>query len=211
MHTNYRLILFTRFPEPGRTKTRLIPALGAGGAARLHKVITEKIANEAIDLQQTSAIPTTIYFSGSTKEKMAHWLGSSFTYIEQAEGDIGARMAQAFSDTFASGTTSAILVGSDIPDISSDLLRQAFSALQTTEVIIGPSQDGGYYLIGFRAGVARQLIPLLFLDIPWSTDVVFPTTIHRIKQSGCTYTLLPTLKDIDLPEDIPFAKTRGLL
>ena len=120
-------------------------------------------------------------------------------------------MRSAFEHSIEAGAETAVLIGSDIPDITADLLQQAFSSLLTKDVVIGPSQDGGYYLIGMVANQAPQLYPLLFEEMHWSTGELFATTISRLEKAGYDVAILPMLKDIDLPADLSFAKKRGLL
>jgi rSAM/selenodomain-associated transferase 1 len=212
MWTNCRLLLFTRYPEAGKTKTRLIPELGEVGAALLQKRLTERVAYQADLLLQRSGIKTVVHYAGGSREKMAYWLGLGPTVcVKQAEGDLGQRMRAAFEQTFAGGAKAVVLIGSDIPDITTDLLQQAFTSLLSKEVVIGPSQDGGYYLIGLTGDKASQLLPLLFEEMQWSTGGLFATTTNRLEKSGYDVEVLPTLRDIDLPADLPFAAERGLL
>ncbi len=210
MEANSRLLLFTRYPEAGKTKTRLIEELGAEGAALLQKRLTERIVFQANLLRRRSAIETIVHYTGGDRWKMNSWLGS-INCISQIDGDLGQKMRAAFSHTFTDGVDKAVLIGSDIPDLSVDLLQQAFTALLTKDLVIGPSEDGGYYLIGLIAKKAAQLLPLLFTQMPWSTKELFATTRERIDKAGLTVALLPALRDIDLPADLALARERGLL
>ncbi|MGB3211825.1 MAG: TIGR04282 family arsenosugar biosynthesis glycosyltransferase [Desulforhopalus sp.] len=210
MLTNCRLLLFTRYPEAGNTKTRLIPELGATGAALLQKRLTESIVLQARLLEQNAGIKTTVHYTGGTREKMTSWL-KSMTCVEQVAGDLGRRMRTAFEQTFANGAEKAVLIGSDIPDINTDILQKAFASLLSKEVVLGPSQDGGYYLIGLIADRAPQVLPLLFEKMRWSTGTLFATTANRLEQAECSVATLPVLRDIDLPTDISFARDRGML
>lgn len=196
-----RLLLFTRYPEAGRTKTRLIPALGAEGAARLQRTLTEKILSQAKALEEQHGIATIIHYDGGNREKMVAWLGPR-TYMPQVEGDLGHRMQAAFAHTFAAGMNKVVLIGSDIPDINVTLLAQAFAALATAKIVIGPSRDGGYYLIGMRAEAAEVLYSVLFTGMIWSTPDVFAITRARLQQTTYVPALLPMLHDIDTPEDL---------
>ncbi len=205
-----RLLLFTRFPEVGRTKTRLIPALGADGAARLHKLLTERTAMQVKILSEKYGVETVVHYSGGNREKMAAWLGP-LTFVTQVDGDLGFRMQAAFGHAFAEGVEIAVLIGSDIPGISADLLAGAFSALQTAQVAIGPSLDGGYYLIGMHADAAETLYPVLFERMAWSTAMVFALTCERLKKTAVEVAVMPSLQDIDTPEDLALAGTHGLL
>ena len=210
MGTNSRLLLFTRYPEAGTTKTRLIVELGAEGAAMLHRRLTERLMVQADLLQQRLGIATTIHYTGGSAKKMTTWLGPR-QCIVQVDGDLGKRMRAAFIHAFAGGAQTAILIGSDIPDINVGHLQQAFDALTTNAVVIGPSEDGGYYLIGLSAAHAAQLLPLLFDDLRWSTEDLFTTTQKRLERAGYRAVVLPTLRDIDLPADLALARNRGLL
>ncbi|MGW8193023.1 MAG: TIGR04282 family arsenosugar biosynthesis glycosyltransferase [Desulforhopalus sp.] len=205
-----RLIVFTRYPKAGSTKTRLIPSLGAEGAAKLQQKLTEHVFREARRLEENLTAAFEVHYCGGTPKKMSAWLGPC-TLVRQVEGDIGARMAAAFSHAFGAGTQKAILVGSDIPDISTRLLQQAFRSLSVSDVVLGPCHDGGYYLIGFTASEARTLLPLLFEKMPWSTKTLFIVTMKSLKAAGYTVATLPLLTDIDRPEDLCHARTKGFL
>jgi rSAM/selenodomain-associated transferase 1 len=204
------LLLFTRYPEAGRTKTRLIPVLGAEGAARLQRVLTEKIAVQVNILAKKSGIPTIVCYCGGNKAKMTAWLGP-LNYMRQTDGDLGRRMQAAFAHAFTGGAKKAVLIGSDIPEISAVLLAEAFAALDSAKVVLGPSRDGGYYLVGMQAGAAGELYPLLFKNMAWSTPEVFAQTGRRLENAAIPAAILPTLGDIDTPDDLPFARAQGLL
>jgi hypothetical protein len=210
MWTNCRLLLFTRYPEKGNTKTRLIPNLGADGAALLQKRLTERVVMQANLLTERLGIETIVHYAGGNSKKMTSWLGP-MNCVEQTSGDLGQRMRAAFERSFAGGAETAVLIGSDIPDITAGLLQQAFTSLMTDEVVIGPTRDGGYYLIGLVARQAQQLLPLIFEGMIWSTGDVLANTIRRLERAGYDAATLPTLRDIDLPEDLPFARELGLL
>ena len=204
------LLLFTRYPEAGRTKTRLIPLLGAEGAALLQRLLAEKIAIQANILAKHSGIPTIVYYCGGNKKKMTAWLGP-LSYVSQADGDLGRRMRESFAHTFAGGAKKAVLIGSDIPEISAVLLVEAFATLDTAKVVLGPSRDGGYYLIGMQTDTAGELYSLLFENMAWSTPEVFSLTCRRLEHAAIPAAILPTLGDIDIPDDLPFARAQGLL
>ena len=210
MWTNCRLLLFTRYPEVGKTKTRLIPALGAEGAALLQERLTIRIVGQAGLLEKQTGIETVVHYTGGSKEKIASWLGP-LSYVAQTDGDLGQRMRSAFDYTFAGGADTAVLIGCDIPDITTDLLRQAFTSLLSNEVVIGPCQDGGYYLIGMTAKYSTKLFSLLFENMCWSTKELFADTMKRLERAGHRVETLPILRDIDLCTDLSFAKKRGLL
>ena len=200
-----RLVLFTRYPQAGTTKTRLIPVLGAEGAAELQRRMSERVVsqiNEFSKLNSAASYSIEIRFEGGSEALMRAWLGAGFDYRLQGDGDIGLRMAHAFRDGFADGCQTVAVVGSDIPRLSSDLIRRAFENLESRNLVLGPAGDGGYYLIGLHSDVSNRTIPRLFDGIPWGTANVLPRTLKRVGELGLTCTLLDTLDDVDRPEDL---------
>lgn len=192
-----RLIVFTRYPEPGKAKTRLIPVLGAEAAADVHRQMTERTLAQVKSLRHR-LLTVEVWFTGGDHAQMQTWLGSDLTYQPQPEGDLGDRMAQAFQTAFDSGMKAAIIIGTDCPEVTCTSLEQAFQALQQTDLVLGPATDGGYYLIGLR-----QLVPELFKTIAWSTDRVFQQTVDIASILKLSLTFLPTLTDVDRPDDLP--------
>jgi len=197
-----RLVIFTRYPEPGKTKTRMIPELGAAGAADLQRQITEHLISKIKTLIERRFLAVEIRFEGGSEKLMRQWLGPSFSYRHQGRGDIGRRMQRALIDGFQDGYTSMVIIGSDIPDISSAIIHQAFEELQKSNLVLGPAGDGGYYLIGMQKTDENQAYPELFKAINWGTNQVLSQTIAAANQLGIGYALLDTLKDVDRPEDL---------
>lgn len=191
------LIIFTRYPEPGKTKTRLIPVLGAEGAATLQRKMTEDKLAEVEKLQAFYPLPVEVHFAGGNEQLMQDWLGSSIIYRRQSEGDIGCRMASAFQASFQAGMNSVVLIGTDCPDLNAKLIAQAFQELEQHDLVLGPAQDGGYYLIGLH-----RLIPELFTGISWSTAEVLKQTQSIAQNIELAVAYLPLLSDIDRPEDL---------
>lgn len=196
------LIIFTRFPVAGQTKTRLIPALGPWGAAQLQRRMTERIAKHALHLANTMGVGPIVYFCGGSDEQVANWLGPEFTYHRQSQGDIGQRMAGAFADNFARDVSNIVLTGSDIPDLNQTLLKEAFTLLDSYDTVLGPAVDGGYYLIGISSRVQSLVLPQIFSDIQWSTATVLAKTVAFLKMLGVSHTTLPELHDLDRPSDL---------
>ena len=192
-----RLIIFTRYPEPGKTKTRMIPALGAEGAAKLQRQMTEHTLVQALELQDNRSLSLEIYFAGGEQNLMQDWLGSHLIYQKQDQGDLGIRIQSAFERSFAVGIKKVVIIGIDCPDINTQLLSQAFEILQTNDLVLGPAEDGGYYLIGLS-----RLIPELFIDISWGTSEVLAQTLEIANQLEIELDCLPYLKDVDRPEDL---------
>jgi rSAM/selenodomain-associated transferase 1 len=198
------LIVFTRFPRAGEVKTRLIPALGAEGAARLHRRMAEFAVGQARRLARHRVTRLQIHFAEGSEAEWNHWLGSDLHYTAQVPGDLGTRMNAAFTTAFAEGASSVIIMGSDCPGLTATILAQAFDTLLEYDLVLGPASDGGYYLIGLQ-----RLTAELFQDIPWGTDQVLARTLDLAKQHGITHDLLPERDDVDRPEDL--VKARAFL
>ncbi|MBF2064911.1 MAG: TIGR04282 family arsenosugar biosynthesis glycosyltransferase [Calothrix sp. C42_A2020_038] len=202
----HHLILFTRYPEPNRTKTRLIPALGAEGAANLQREMTEHTLSQALPLQPLGTT-VEVRFAGGTNELIQAWLGSNLIYQPQGEGDLGEKMARAFHESFQAGAktqtqTQTIIIGTDCPGIDTQLLQTAFAHLDTVDLVLGPALDGGYYLIGLRC-----FIPELFKNIDWGTSQVLQQTIDTAQSLSLSIAYLAPLADVDRPEDLEVWKT----
>lgn len=193
------IILFTRYPEAGRVKTRLISALGKKGAAELHKNLTE----HCLALLSRAATPLTVFYTGGTVGQMADWL-PHLPLIEQKGTDLGQRMIAAFTHIRALDNGRILLVGSDCPDLSGQLIKQGLKVLVDHDLVLGPTFDEGYYLIGISADFSPADLVLLMADIPWGTREVLQTTLTRIQAADFSYSLLPTLHDIDRPEDLEY-------
>jgi len=196
-----RLLIFTRFPVPGHTKTRLIPALGQEGAALLQRHLTEHIVNLSQQVKRVYPIACQIFYAGGSQAQMRQWLGTGFDYVEQHSGNLGDRLQAAFQWAFDQGSERVIVIGIDCPFITSELLQTAFNALMEHDVVIGPALDGGYYLLGLNSPNSSY-----FQDIDWSTAQVYPQTLAKIQHNGDRHYALPPLPDIDSPPDLAHLK-----
>jgi rSAM/selenodomain-associated transferase 1 len=192
-----RLLIFTRFPVPGQTKTRLIPALGQEGAANLQRQLTEHIVELAHQASRVYPIAITLVYTGGTEAQMRQWLGTGFDYVEQHSGDLGDRLQGAFQRAFSQGSERVVVIGIDCPFITEKLLKTAFTVLADQDVAIGPALDGGYYLFGLNSSN-----PSYFQDIDWGTERVYLQTLAKIHQNGDRHYALPPLPDIDRPSDL---------
>ncbi len=197
MVNNQTLIIFTRYPEPGKTKTRMIPALGAEGAANLQRKMSEHTLKTARKWQQISGGKIVIHFAGGNMSLMSDWLGKDLKYYPQVAGDLGSRMKHAFNQAFDNSAEKVVTIGIDCPDINLALLNQAFSTLSEQDLVLGKAEDGGYYLIGLN-----HLIPELFHDINWGTSQVLAQTQNIANNLNLSTTYLSTLRDVDRPEDL---------
>jgi rSAM/selenodomain-associated transferase 2/rSAM/selenodomain-associated transferase 1 len=196
------LIVFTRYPESGKTKTRLIPALGRKGAARLQRQMTEHIVATATKLSNRPGLAIEVYHEGGSADLMKAWMGSQFAYRPQGTGDIGQRMLRAFENAFQDEMAAAVIIGSDIPEISANIIQQAFEELQKNDLVLGPARDGGYYLIGMKNTIPAETYNCLFDDINWGTGSVLSQTLHTARESGLRFILLEPLNDVDSPADL---------
>jgi len=191
-----RVMVFARAPTPGEAKTRLIPALGAEGAAALHRRLVMHCLRAAGDsrlgpVELWCAPDTSDPFFRECERRIGAGLHA------QGEGDLGARMQRAFESALAHAAR-AILVGSDIPALSAQYLRDADQALaRGDDAVIGPAEDGGYVLIGLS-----RCDPELFRDIPWGGPEVMAETRRRIASLAWRSSELPVLWDVDRPEDL---------
>lgn len=193
-----RLVVFTRYPEPGKTKTRLIPVLGPEGAAALHRRMTEQTLRRVRQFLANHPVSLRIRYDGGNEEGLRRWLGADLRPVPQGEGDLGRRMDLAFTQSFQQGMRRVVLIGTDCPGIRPDHLARAFKALRSEDVVIGPARDGGYYLIGLN-----RPVPELFDGIPWGTGEVLQRTLDAASASNRRVALLDPLEDVDRPEDIP--------
>ena len=192
-----RLIIFTRYPETGKAKTRLIPALGAEGAAALHRRMADHTLVQVQALQFQHPLCVEVRFAGGDRDLMQRWLGTDLMYTVQGEGDLGDRMGRSFQSAFDASVDRAVIIGTDCPDLNATLLDQAFRELQQHDLVLGPASDGGYYLIGLR-----RLIPQLFIGMEWSTATVLERTLAIAAELNLSVALLPVLSDVDYPADL---------
>jgi uncharacterized protein len=192
-----RVVIFTRYPEPGTTKTRLIPVLGAAGAADLHRHLTEQTVTTVMDLAREQPIDVTVCYEGGSVAKMGSWLGPHVQLFRQCEGDLGERMLAAFEESFQAGAKQVVLIGTDLPGLSGSIVERAFCELESHDAVFGPADDGGYYLVALKS-----LQPALFVNMTWSTDTVLSETLERAHSLGLSTALVKSLHDVDRPEDV---------
>ena len=197
MQLTDQLTIFTRYPEPGLTKTRLISALGEEGAAVLQKKLTEKTIQKVEQLVKTSTIEPVICFEGGDLVSMQNWLGPDRLYKPQVHGDLGKKLKKAFTDAFSAGAQRVVTIGCDCPDLTKEHIGRAFDALYLNDLVLGPATDGGYYLNGIKYPIDE-----LFEDIPWGTDKVFEKTVSLAQQLCLSIEILEELHDVDRPEDL---------
>ena len=192
-----QLLLFTRYPEEGTSKTRLIPALGAAGAADLQRRMTEWTVAVVARFIERFPVSAEIRYDGGSLDQMAAWLASPIPCIPQEGNDLGARLASAFAAAFAGGARRVVVIGADCPGLTVGVLVAAFAALSRHDLVLGPATDGGYYLLG----LSREA-PSIFSEIPWGSAEVLAATLARAEALALSIQLLEPLADVDRPEDL---------
>lgn len=210
---NHCTVIFVRYPEKGRVKSRLAAAFGEGFVCALYTAFVK-------DLLATLAgcgRPFRIAFTPAEREADIRRLFGRHDCFPQRGADLGERMQNALQDCFAEGFASAVIIGSDVPDLPPELLAEAAAALADHDAVLGPALDGGYYLIGFRQ---ETLVPEVFAGVAWGSGGVFAETMARLARAGSGVRVLERLRDMDRPEDLrdliernretPFARSRTM-
>jgi rSAM/selenodomain-associated transferase 1 len=190
------ILLFVKYPEKGKVKLRLSKDLNEDNVLEMYRcfVLDTLTMIEKID------VPFFICFHPpDAQSKFQNWLGSNLLFLPQRGNDLGERMKNSLAEVFTKGFQKAILMGSDSPDLPEDYIKQATTTLQTNDVVLGPTVDGGYYLIGFKT---TTFTPSVFEEIHWSSPLVFQETMMKLKQAQCSLGLLPIWSDIDTLSDL---------
>lgn len=191
------IALFAKVPQPGAVKTRLIPALGAEGAAALHARLIDRTVATARAVGDAQAC---LWLAGAV-ETFAQPPGLRREIQQGAH--LGARMHHAFLVTLARARA-CVLIGTDCPALTPAHLQRAFEELEQHDVVVGPAEDGGYVLIALKSPQ-----PLLFEDIQWGGPTVLAATRARIDAAGLRAAYLPPLPDLDTPADLARAQREG--
>ena len=185
------LLIFTRNPIPGRCKTRLAASIGDTAALAVYRFLLE---HTAMICKNLTGVDKLVYFSEHLGNGSV-WDPALFQYRLQSGDDLGARMLHAFQEAFDHGYSKVVIIGSDLFDIATTDLQEAFRELDYCEVVIGPASDGGYYLLGMNG-----LIPELFEDKAWGTDSILRESLEVLGNRK-TF-LLPERNDVDRYDDI---------
>ncbi|MCR9287450.1 TIGR04282 family arsenosugar biosynthesis glycosyltransferase [Saprospiraceae bacterium] len=183
------LLIFIKNIEKGKVKTRLAATVGEERALQIYQALVGHTRKVGL------GIDVTRYLFYSSYLERDDWSSDDFEKYLQEGKDLGIRMVNAFKKAFEKNEK-VIIIGSDCASLTSDILKEAFGLLNNHDFVIGPAQDGGYYLIGMNA-----FEPSVFENMEWSTETVFKKTIEKIKVLNKRYALLPTLSDIDYEED----------
>ena len=200
------LLVFLKHARPGAAKTRLVPALGAAHAAELYRTLAEAVL-EATVPRPGEYERQVFYDPPEAAEAMRSWL-PGMRLIRQGAGDLGARMEAAFSRSFRRGARRVALIGTDTPGLTREIVIAALDALDDVDVVLGPAEDGGYYLLALR-----RPHPELFAGVVWSTAAVLEGTRVRAAAAGLSVRELERHRDVDTLEDLraEWPRLRGLL
>lgn len=185
------MIIFIRNPEAGKVKTRLARTLGDLETLRIYLFLLEKTRGAASGVSAERHV----YYSENMPLE-DDWPAGLFLKKLQSAGDLGQRMEAAFYDAFRGGAQKVLIIGSDCPELSSQILENAFEMLEHSDFVLGPVPDGGYYLLGMK-----EMTPAVFRGITWSTETVRNDTLLKIRALGKSCSLLPELTDIDEAKD----------
>lgn len=193
------LIIFIKDPAPGAVKTRLASSIGNARASLLYRLFVEAILART----KGKGFKRIIFYDPPEKrEKIVNWICDDNIELYAQEGDdLGKRLSNAFQATFKKGAKRVIAIGSDSPTIDRDTVLSAFGELENKQCVIGPSQDGGYYLIGLSSFYRE-----IFQGIGWSTERVFDETLNAFKRFKLSFTVLDENFDVDRAEDLVFLK-----
>jgi rSAM/selenodomain-associated transferase 1 len=190
------IFIMAKYPSAGKVKTRLGETLGHETVAHLYQCFLK----DTIEKVNHLGTPFFIYYtSDDKKEDFEQLIGNNFNYVPQKGDDLGKRIYQGFKISFKMGFTSAIALASDIPDLPTLILEEALQKLKEYDSVIGPSLDGGYYLIGLRSDALSQN---LFQGITWSSETVFNETMEKIEERKISYHPLVSWGDVDLIDDL---------
>ncbi|TXD48051.1 TIGR04282 family arsenosugar biosynthesis glycosyltransferase [Polaribacter sp. IC073] len=184
------LLVFTRNPELGKVKTRLAKTVGDVTALEIYKLLLERTRDIALKVASDKAV----YYSVKIREADL-WDATIFQKHQQVGQDLGIRMLHAFKNGFEAGYEKVLIIGSDLYDLSSETVDNAFAALDTNDVVLGPAEDGGYYLLGMNS-----LHTAVFYNKEWGTETVRAATLADLQDKKVL--LLPELNDVDVFEDI---------
>jgi rSAM/selenodomain-associated transferase 1 len=186
------LIIFVKNPVLGKAKTRLAKTIGAEKALRIYEMLLHKTHEVVLPLH----VDLQVYYTDYIDRKDL-WENERFDKYVQVQEDLGIKMSVAFQKAFDQGYEKVCIIGSDCWDLTTAVLEEAFEQLNEHNFTVGPSVDGGYYLLGMK-----RLEKSLFEEKQWSTSTVFKDTIESIEQLNASYAILPMISDIDVEADL---------
>ncbi len=185
------LIIFVRNPELGKVKTRLASTIGNEKALAIYR----QLLDHTLAITKNIAAKKYVFYAGAIAKKDM-WKEAGYHQLLQKEADLGEKMFDAFKTLFSKNHNKVIIIGSDCIELTEAIIQEAFHQLNTNDVVIGPANDGGYYLLGMR-----KLCAELFENKQWSNDTVYQATINNFKELRLSNYVLPVLIDVDTEED----------
>jgi rSAM/selenodomain-associated transferase 1 len=195
------VIIFTKNPEAGKVKTRLAATIGNDAALSVYV----QLLSRTVSITNQLPVDKFVFYSNHIMQEDI-WNNNHFFKQVQSGHDLGERMKNAFTDIFKKDYEKIVIIGTDCPDLNPNIILNAFARLDFHDVVIGPAEDGGYYLLGMK-----QIHPQLFENISWSTDAVLSETQIKCDDLQLDYHLLPMLKDIDEEKDLSFEQKKIFL
>ena len=194
------LMIFLKYPEPGKVKTRLAGSIGDEQACLYYRDFVETIFKNTRSFNYVRHV----FYSPKDKSKeIENWLGSQEVYCEQEGECLGERQANAFEEAFSQGAAKVVVIGTDNPLISNDVVNEAMNFLEINDIVIGPCTDGGYYLLGMK-----KINDNLFMGVEWSTDKVLEQLLHNTGNIGLSVGVLKESFDVDTVEDLDLLKEK---
>ena len=190
-----KICLFARYPEKGKVKSRLATKCGVETALILYKKMLATVLESLSEFKENLVV----CYTGCDRNTAKGWL-SDFHLQEQVDGDLGVKLQSAMHKQFNEGLDKLIFIGADCIELGPKIIHSTLKHLDDSDVVIGPSNDGGYYLLAMK-----ESIPELFQKIEWGSEVVFEQTLTKVYENNLSYKLLPELSDIDYWEDLPAA------
>ena len=190
------VIVMTKFPEEGKVKTRLIPALGAAGACAIHDKMASYCIQNMRKLASTSAsIELKVHVAGGEDTLVSHWLGGT-DFTRQVDGDLGEKIKHAADHSFSSGAQKVIIIGTDCPTIDSKAISEVVQSLDEHDACFIPAYDGGYVLVG----IAGEYYGI-FDDVSWGSETVMAESLAKVNEYDLSCSILDKKHDVDLEED----------
>jgi len=190
------VLFFVKYPEKGEVKTRLSAYLDETVTVELYRNFVLDLLSK---LQKLGIQFWICFYPQNRQEKFIKWLGTRYFFIPQEGEDLGQRMKNSFLQAFAAGFRRVIIIGSDIPDLPCPLINEAFCIIETHDAVIGPTLDGGYYLLGFNK---NSFLPEVFDGIKWSNNKVYENTLNFLKKAKHKIHILPKWQDVDTVDDL---------
>jgi uncharacterized protein len=188
--------MFVKSAARGMVKSRLAVSVGENMTLDLYKCFV----SDLMEMLEKGRYPLEIFFyPPDARQEVVRWLGDEYTLMPQMGNNLGDRMGNAFQEVFPRGFDCALLIGSDIPDLSNRLIDEAFAALNNYDAVLGPAHDGGYYAIGFKG---NAFLPQVFSGITWGSPEVFEQTMGILRKANLSVHTLPVWRDIDTIADL---------